>query len=275
MPGAPKSPESTWVSGLESLVPDDRPGTGHARGPHRTLPAAREARRGRHGDGLGGGADRAREAPGGAEGDQGRHGLGADPPTLRGRASGPGADGPQEHRHGAGRGHFRCGPAVLRDGARQGSPHHDVLRRAEGPRPRAAEAVRGGLPRDPARAPEGNHPPRHQAGERAGLDAGRRAGAEGDRLRRGQGAAPAADRSPDVHGDRRPRGDARVHESRADGAQHPGHRHAGRRLRAGRAALRAPHRDARRSTRSGCGAPRYRRRSVSSARKTRRSPARV
>ena len=243
MPGAPKSRESTWVSGLESLVPDDdqAAATPEVRiGPYQL---AREARRGRHGDGLGGGADRARQAPGGAEGDQGRHGLGADPPALRGRASGAGADGPPEHRHGAGRGHFRGGPAVLRDGAGQGSPHHDVLRRAEGSRPRAAEALRGGLPRDPARTPEGNHPPRHQAGERAGLDAGRRAGAEGDRLRRGQGAAPAADRSPDVHGDRRARGDARVHESRADGAQHPGHRHACRRLRAGRAALRAPHRD--------------------------------
>ncbi len=57
--------------------------------------------------------------------------------------------------------------------------------------------------------------------------------------------------------------------------EHPGHRHAGRRLRAGRAALRAPRRARRRSTRSGCGAPRCRRRSVSSARRTRRSPARV
>ena len=33
------------------------------------------------------------------------------------------------------------------------------------------------LPRDPARAPEGHHPPRHQAVERAGDDARRRAGA--------------------------------------------------------------------------------------------------
>ena len=51
----------------------------------------------------------------------------------------------------------------------KGRSHHEVLRRRQGVRPRAAEAVHGGLPRDPARAPEGDHPPRHQAGERAGL----------------------------------------------------------------------------------------------------------
>ena len=34
--------------------------------------------------------------------------------------------------------------------------------------PRAAGAVRAGLPGDPARPPEGDHPPRHQAVERAG-----------------------------------------------------------------------------------------------------------
>ena len=59
---------------------------------------------------------------------------------------------------------------------------------------RAAGAVRAGLPGDPARPPEGHHPPRHQAVQRAGRAARRDAGAEGDRLRRRQGDRPAADR---------------------------------------------------------------------------------
>ena len=46
-----------------------------------------------------------------------------------------------------------------------------------------------GLPGDPARAPEGHHPPRHQAVEHPGDAARRRAGAEGDRLRHRQGDA--------------------------------------------------------------------------------------
>ena len=43
------------------------------------------------------------------------------------------------------------------------------------------------LPGDPARPPEGHHPPRHQAEQRAGGAVRRQAGAQGDRLRRGQG----------------------------------------------------------------------------------------
>ncbi len=52
----------------------------------------------------------------------------------------------------------------------------------------AAGAVRAGLPGRAARAPEGHHPPRHQAVERAGdCSTTRRRRAEGDRLRRRQG----------------------------------------------------------------------------------------
>ena len=61
--------------------------------------------------------------------------------------------------------------------------------------PRAAGAVRPGLPGDPARPSEGDHPPRHQAVERAGDAVRRQAGAQGDRLRRRQGDRPAADRA--------------------------------------------------------------------------------
>ena len=44
---------------------------------------------------------------------------------------------------------------------------------------RAAGAVHPGLPRHPARAPEGHHPPGHQAVEHPGHAARRRAGAQG------------------------------------------------------------------------------------------------
>ncbi len=60
-------------------------------------------------------------------------------------------------------------------------------------------------------APEGHHPPRHQARQRADGGAGRQADAQGDRLRRGQGAASAADRPVAVHRDRASDRHAGVH----------------------------------------------------------------
>ena len=56
-----------------------------------------------------------------------------------------------------------------------------------------------GLPRHPARAPEGDHPPRHQALEHPGHAARRRAGAEGDRLWDRQGDPAGADGEDDLH----------------------------------------------------------------------------
>ena len=106
------------------------------------------------------------------------------------------------------------------------------------PRERLALFVPG-LPGDPARPPEGHHPPRHQAVQRAGDHVRRQAGAQGDRLRRGQGDRAAAHRKDAVHPVRRARRHARVHEPRAGGAQRLGHRHAQRHLLPGRAALRA------------------------------------
>ena len=50
----------------------------------------------------------------------------------------------------------------------QGRADHGVLRRESASAARAAGAVRAGLPGGAARAPEGHHPPRHQADERAG-----------------------------------------------------------------------------------------------------------
>ena len=96
-----------------------------------------------------------------------------------------------------------------------------------------------GLPRRAARAHQGHHPPRHQADQRAGDAARRRAGAEGDRLRRRQGDGPAADRQDAVHPLRADGRHAAVHEPRAGGDERPRRRHAQRRLQPGRAAVRA------------------------------------
>ena len=105
--------------------------------------------------------------------------------------------------------------------------------------PRAAtRTVRAGVPGHSARPPEGDHPPRHQAVERAGGDVRRPAGAQGHRLRRGQGRGSVADRQD---ADDRVRGDGRhagVHVAGAGQPEQPGHRHPQRCLLARRAAVR-------------------------------------
>ena len=58
--------------------------------------------------------------------------------------------------------------AVLRDGAGERRADHEVLRREALTGSRTAGAVHAGLPGRAARASEGDHPPRHQADERAG-----------------------------------------------------------------------------------------------------------
>ena len=112
----------------------------------------------------------------------------------------------------------------------------------------AAGTVRAGVPGDPARPPEGHHPPRHQAVQRAGRAVRRPAGAEGDRLRRRQGRGAVADRQDAddrVRGGRRHAG---VHVAGAGQPEQPGHRHPQRRLLARRAAVRTADRHARRWT---------------------------
>ena len=74
---------------------------------HRPLQAAPANRRGRHGRGLHGRADRAGRAARGAEDHQAGHGHAAGDRPVRGRAAGPGDDGPPEHRQGARRRHDR------------------------------------------------------------------------------------------------------------------------------------------------------------------------
>ena len=118
---------------------------------------------------------------------------------LRGRAPGPGPDGPSEHRQGPRRRGDRARPALLRHGAGQGRAHHPLLRREAPHAPRAAGAVHPGLPGGAARPPEGDHPPRPEAVQRPGRPVRRQAGAQGHRLRRGQGDRAEADRGDAVH----------------------------------------------------------------------------
>ncbi len=181
----------------------------------------------------------ARPAQGGAEDHQARHGHRPGRGAVRGRAAGAGADGPSQHRQGLRRRGHRVRPAVLRHGAGQRRPDHRVLRPGPAHAPGAAGAVRAGLPGDPARAPEGDHPPRRQAVQRAGHDRRRPADTQGDRLRHRQGDRAAAHRSVALHPVRRDRRHAGIHEPRAGRAERVGRRHPQRRLLAGRTALRA------------------------------------
>ena len=86
---------------------------------------------------------------------------------------------------------------------------------------------------------KGHHPPRRETDQRAGHAARRPAGREGDRLRRGQGAQPAAHRADDLHAVRADDRHAALHEPRAGGDERPRHRHPQRHLFAGCAAVRA------------------------------------
>ncbi len=80
-----------------------------------------------------------------------------------------------------------------------GVPDHRVLRRAASDAQGTARTVRPHLPGRAARASEGHHPSRPQAQQHSGRAVRRPAGAQGHRLRRGQGDQPDADRKDDVH----------------------------------------------------------------------------
>ena len=107
------------------------------------------------------------------------------------------------------------------------------------PTRRAARTVHPGLPGDPARAPEGNHPSRHQALEHSGHAARRRAGAEGDRFRHRQGDAGRADGARRfTRSSQQFIGTPAYMSPGAGRDERAGHRHAQRHLQPGRAALR-------------------------------------
>ena len=151
------------------------PGDGRPRHGHRPVQAAGADRRRRHGRRLHGRADPARAPQGGAEDHQAGHGYEAGHRPVRGRAPGAGDDGPPQHRQGARCRRHRVRPPLLRHGAGPRHPDHRVLRPAPPADPRAAGLVHAGLPGRAARPPEGDHPPRHQAHERPGDLARRRA----------------------------------------------------------------------------------------------------
>ncbi len=212
-------------------------------GPSRTdrpLPSPAPDRRGRDGRGLRGRAAGADPAPGRAEDRQARHGHAGVRRPLRIGTPGPGDDGSSVHREGLRRRRLRARPALLRDGVRRGHPHHGLLRRAPAEPPATARTPRPGLRGRPARPPEGDHPPRHQADQRPGDRGRRQAGAQDHRLRRGQGDGPVPD-GPDGADQPRPADrHAGVHEPRAGEPRRQGHRHPHRRLCPRRPALRTP-----------------------------------
>ena len=115
---------------------------------------------------------------------------------------------------------------------------HRVLRPASALGPGPAGVVRRRLPGGATRPPEGDHPPRPEARQRAGHRGRRPAHPQGHRLRRRQGDRIQAHRpEPGRH-----RGDRRHADVHVAGAGRPvvdGHRHPDRRLRAGRDPLRA------------------------------------
>ena len=160
------------------------------------------------------------------------------PGAVRRRTPGAGDDGPPQHRPRLRRRRHRGQPAVLRDGARPWRADHRLLRPAPPAGRGPARVVRRGLPGGPARPPEGDHPPRHQALERDGHRGRRPAHAQGDRLRRGQGDRVQPDR-PEPGRHRRHRRHADVHVARAGRPVDSGHRHPHGRLRPGRDPLRA------------------------------------
>ena len=221
-----------------------RPGHGH-----RPVQAAGADRRRRHGHRLHGRADRAGPPPGRLEDHQAGHGHPAGPRPLRGRAAGAGPDGPSEHRQGARRRHDRrpAGPTSSWNWSRACRSPSTATSTSLTPAA-AAGAVHPGLPGGAARPPEGHHPPRPQAVQRAGRPVRRQAGAQGDRLRRGQGDRAAADRQDAVHRLRRQwsarRSTCRPEQAETEPARH---RHAQRHLLAGRAPVRAADRQRRRS----------------------------
>ena len=133
-------------AGHRRVPAGDRRATGHH---DRSVQAAPEDRRRRHGRRLHGRAGKAGPPQGGAQGHQARHGHGPGHRALRGRAAGAGDHGPSQYRAGPGRRGHRHRPAVLRDGAGQGRSDHRILRPESSHAKRAAGAVHPGLPGDP------------------------------------------------------------------------------------------------------------------------------
>ena len=105
--------------------------------------------------------------------------------------------------------------------------------------PPAHRFVPAGLRRGSPRASEGHHPPRSEAIEHSRDTAGRSSGPEDHRLWIGEGDHAAADRAHALHRAGRHDRHARVHEPGTGRDDRTRHRHAHRRLCAGRHSVRA------------------------------------
>ena len=118
-----------------------------------------------------------------------------------------------------------------------GEPVTDLLRPPSALHPRAARAVPEDLRRRATRPPEGDHPSRSQAVERAGDASGRAADTEDRRLRTRQGHLAASDRRDHAHDDRRLVGTLEYMSPEQARAHRPRYRHPQRHLLARRAPL--------------------------------------
>ena len=160
--------------------------------------------------------------------------------ALRGRAAGAGADGPPDDRAGLRRRRHARGPAVLRDGVRQGRADHRLLRPAPALDPRSGSSCSSQVCDGVQHAHQkGDHPPRPEAVEHAGHAARRRPVPKIIDFGVAKATDAAADRAHAAHRARRAHRHARVHEPRAGGDDGARRRHAHRRLLAGRDAVRA------------------------------------
>ncbi len=178
-----------------------------------------------------------------AEGHQAWHGHEARDRAFRGGAADARDDGTPEYRPRVRRRRDGDGPPVFRDGTRARREDHRLLRGERGAAARAARDVSAGLPRDPARAPEGRHPSRHQAVEHSRHASGWRAGAEDHRLRHRKGDRRTVGRWHRFHRERAAPRHASLYEPGAGPERHR-RGHAQRSLQSRRGALRAARRPA-------------------------------
>ena len=111
------------------------------------------------------------------------------------------------------------GTSVFRDGMGPRLADHRLLRREETRCPPADRSFHGSLQRHPARPPERGDPPRHQAVEHPRFRRERKAHAEGDRLRRGEGGDRGSGDGSITDRVRSIRRHPGLHEPRAGGPQ--------------------------------------------------------
>ena len=121
------------------------------------------------------------------------------PRSIRVRAAGAGFDGAPEYRQGPRCRHDRDRAALFRDGTGEGRSPHGLLRPASARCGGTLDTLSPDLLGRAARPSEGNHSPRLEADKYLDREPRRRTGAQGDRLRPGQGdPRPGTDRAQPV-----------------------------------------------------------------------------